>query len=264
VTDLNPPDRLAEIKRHSTRYGFIDDDQSWLIGEVERLLEELVETRTLLDAAQPSDPFPRLADRCPACGGTTLFVGSGGWITCSLIGCPDPTMDHAATIEALRAERDVERARADQLQADLDARQVVLDQNAAYYAELVVLREHVTRQQPVIDAAKAWDSARRNCNSPDPRIANYPQATDALVLAVEALTGSVDTPPPADRLRRRCPITCGCICHETLGGQAHDHPGEPCPGKRVEPPTPEPQPYRMHASGWIAATAPVPPQENPT
>jgi hypothetical protein len=28
---------------------------------------------------------------CPACGSETLFVGEGGWITCSFIGCPEPT-----------------------------------------------------------------------------------------------------------------------------------------------------------------------------
>lgn len=28
---------------------------------------------------------------CPACGVEALFVGSGGWLTCSVIGCPDPT-----------------------------------------------------------------------------------------------------------------------------------------------------------------------------
>jgi hypothetical protein len=35
--------------------------------------------------------FPRVEGRCPACGSTgTLFVGQGGYITCSLDRCPDP------------------------------------------------------------------------------------------------------------------------------------------------------------------------------
>jgi hypothetical protein len=89
VTDLNPPDRLAEIKRHSTRYGFIDDDQSWLFGEVERLLGELVETRALAATLQ---------------GNLRLTIE-----------------DSQDAIDRAVAERDVERARADQLQADLDA-----------------------------------------------------------------------------------------------------------------------------------------------
>lgn len=36
----------------------------------------------------------RIRDRCPACGGPDLFVGTGGYLTCSLIGCPDPTAAH--------------------------------------------------------------------------------------------------------------------------------------------------------------------------
>lgn len=32
----------------------------------------------------------RIRGHCPACGGTTLFLGSGGYITCSLINCPRP------------------------------------------------------------------------------------------------------------------------------------------------------------------------------
>lgn len=29
--------------------------------------------------------------RCPACGHTTLFVAAGGYLTCSLADCPNPT-----------------------------------------------------------------------------------------------------------------------------------------------------------------------------
>lgn len=32
----------------------------------------------------------RLQGFCPACGSRSLFVGSGGHITCGVIGCPDP------------------------------------------------------------------------------------------------------------------------------------------------------------------------------
>lgn len=36
------------------------------------------------------DGFPDVQGRCPACGGASLFVGSGGYITCSRIECPEP------------------------------------------------------------------------------------------------------------------------------------------------------------------------------
>lgn len=42
----------------------------------------------------------RIQPDCPACGGS-LFVAEGGWLTCSLIGCPDPSY----ATDVLRAER---------------------------------------------------------------------------------------------------------------------------------------------------------------
>lgn len=32
----------------------------------------------------------RIANRCPACGNQTLFIGGGGWLTCSWLQCPNP------------------------------------------------------------------------------------------------------------------------------------------------------------------------------
>jgi hypothetical protein len=40
--------------------------------------------------------FPDVQGRCPACGGSSLFVGSGGYITCRRIECPNP--DAATTL----------------------------------------------------------------------------------------------------------------------------------------------------------------------
>ena len=50
--------------------------------------------------------YPKVQGRCPACGSETLFLGSGGYVTCGLIGgrtgggCPDPTAASQA-LEAL-------------------------------------------------------------------------------------------------------------------------------------------------------------------
>lgn len=41
---------------------------------------------------------------CPACGHMSLFVGKGGFVTCSFIGCPDP----AAPSKALNANEHAE------------------------------------------------------------------------------------------------------------------------------------------------------------
>lgn len=37
-----------------------------------------------------SRELPWVEGKCPACGSRTMFVGVGGFLTCSLIGCPDP------------------------------------------------------------------------------------------------------------------------------------------------------------------------------
>jgi hypothetical protein len=34
---------------------------------------------------------PLVKGRCPACNGSSLFLGSGGYVTCSRLDCPDPT-----------------------------------------------------------------------------------------------------------------------------------------------------------------------------
>jgi len=47
-----------------------------------------------------SDNFPSVQARCPACGSSgTLFLGDGGYITCSLVECPTPEAAHEAIEE---------------------------------------------------------------------------------------------------------------------------------------------------------------------
>lgn len=46
---------------------------------------------------QPASPaalaasLPLVQGRCPACGGSSLFLGDGGYVTCSRIDCPNPS-----------------------------------------------------------------------------------------------------------------------------------------------------------------------------
>jgi hypothetical protein len=35
--------------------------------------------------------FPSIHGRCPACRGDSLFIGTGGWVTCSRLDCPNPS-----------------------------------------------------------------------------------------------------------------------------------------------------------------------------
>jgi hypothetical protein len=44
----------------------------------------------------PTSAFPDVQGRCPACHGQSLFLGSGGYITCARLECPEP--DAASTL----------------------------------------------------------------------------------------------------------------------------------------------------------------------
>lgn len=38
---------------------------------------------------------PIIQTKCPACGWKSLFIGSGGYLTCGNLDCPTPTLDAA-------------------------------------------------------------------------------------------------------------------------------------------------------------------------
>jgi len=54
-----------------------------------------------------------VAGRCPACGRRGLFVGSGGYLSCSQSGCPDPGAPHDALIPATPERTEQEREAVD-------------------------------------------------------------------------------------------------------------------------------------------------------
>lgn len=35
--------------------------------------------------------MPIVRGHCPACGMASLFLAVGGYVTCSIVDCPDPT-----------------------------------------------------------------------------------------------------------------------------------------------------------------------------
>jgi hypothetical protein len=37
-----------------------------------------------------ADGFPQVSGYCPACNGASLFLGAGGYVTCSRLDCPRP------------------------------------------------------------------------------------------------------------------------------------------------------------------------------
>ena len=46
-------------------------------------------------------PMQKVQGHCPACRGTSLFLGTGGYVTCARLDCPNPT----AADELLHGER---------------------------------------------------------------------------------------------------------------------------------------------------------------
>jgi hypothetical protein len=45
----------------------------------------------------------RITTPCPSCGGKTLFVGSGGHLTCSWVECPEPVVERAIKLIGRRS-----------------------------------------------------------------------------------------------------------------------------------------------------------------
>lgn len=43
----------------------------------------------------PKPVDEQLQNKCPSCGWKTLFIGNGGWITCSNLDCKHPDLDSA-------------------------------------------------------------------------------------------------------------------------------------------------------------------------
>lgn len=83
---------------------------------------------------QGAERYPRVQGRCPACGSESLFLGSGGYVTCSCRPCPDPCGA-----------------------ADL------LDRTATLARELVEARERLARVAVVLERAEQGADAWGTC-----------------------------------------------------------------------------------------------------
>lgn len=56
----------------------------------------------------PHGSSRKIIDPCPSCGAQSLFIGMGGYLTCSVIGCKEPGVT-AAIKDALKAAAQTER-----------------------------------------------------------------------------------------------------------------------------------------------------------
>lgn len=85
--------------------GLRDTLATWLRTHALADLEDPAVIDSLTTTVTQATPaaFPTVQGHCPACGGTSLFLGAGGYPTCARIECPQP--DAATTL----LERDPRR-----------------------------------------------------------------------------------------------------------------------------------------------------------
>lgn len=87
-----------------------------------------------------------IVDRCPSCGAASLFIGKGGYLTCSVIRCREPGVGRAIEElrEALRSIRSTLRhveQHAPGYDWNADPLQLTLRTGAAYAMVAKLLRE---------------------------------------------------------------------------------------------------------------------------
>ena len=96
-----------------------------------------------------SEPQLRITDKCPTCGCTSLFIGSGGYLTCAVLECPNPGVGDA--IARLQRERDEARERL----AKAEARVREVEQSRLSHFQ----REHIEGDGLEIDRWRAKGKA---------------------------------------------------------------------------------------------------------
>lgn len=89
-------ERLSDHHEFSECFGF--DELRDMARELEAKVADSEVVRChhgWRGAAAPSIDAP-----CPACGQRCVFVGEGGYLTCSILECPEPDAPHTALVAA--------------------------------------------------------------------------------------------------------------------------------------------------------------------
>lgn len=92
---------IRRLANHAVGFQDVLDDsdrEPWAktVGADIALLRRLAAEAQLASTAPLASGLPLVKGNCPACGTAGLFLGDGGYVTCSLIGCPEP--DAASTV----------------------------------------------------------------------------------------------------------------------------------------------------------------------
>lgn len=166
---------------------------------------------------------PLVQGRCPACNGSSLFLGAGGYVTCSRLDCPNPTladdMLHQGRPEPGRwpaeqpGPRERHRARWQQLTPD---------QQAARLAEL-------DEPGPAATEATGHVYLSTGCHHGNEPFANGLTGHEYC----QNKTGILGAKKPARCKSETCGAPCICHCHTTpaagADGPAGTTPDNPAP-----------------------------------
>lgn len=94
----------------------------------------------------------RIETPCPSCGHRTLFIGSGGHLTCSLIGCREPGTERAIAAKDARI-------------AELESALAASKSAAPELRRLIALANEVVERDE--ELACYCDRLRELCDGPD-------------------------------------------------------------------------------------------------
>lgn len=114
----------------------------------------------------------RVQGFCPACGKESLFLGEGGYVTCSVLGCPVPdaatrVLDDAALREVL-------------VEAGAQDRKVAADPPWLWAPHRQGVRSHLCAiEDEVREAREAWDGEKKPAGEADP--ARWPKTRAELI-----------------------------------------------------------------------------------
>lgn len=94
--------RIAAGVKHGT-----GDYEQWLTSSdfsrfLAREIHEAIVKAASLTVSIHAEPCGRIETRCPSCGSRSLFIGSGGHLTCGVLTCKSPSVEQ--TTENMQRE----------------------------------------------------------------------------------------------------------------------------------------------------------------
>ena len=158
----------AALEAKDRQLAIVEDALTAQIKNSESLNLVIYDRDAALEAKGREVERPHIADSCPSCGGAHLFIGAGGWLTCSWLKCKEPGVTRA--VRALDADRDAlkgEIERQTELIANLDAAVSRIGEALGFVPggtdshgmanRAVTLRAEVARLTAALERIAAWE-----------------------------------------------------------------------------------------------------------